>query len=156
MKKPVNGLARARDLQRYDKPTVPTAPLTATAKVYGGPGVGLAELQATIEPPLGGKGKILAVGIPRAEVDQIFATVLKIPGLVGRPDYSVTCRLVGGEKYHSSFGVGLTVALISSYLRKPVPEDFVFVGEIDLHRQVRGGSPAPHREHATIHRVGRS
>lgn len=141
MKRSPNGLARARNLQRFDKPPVPPVPLTATAKVYGGPGLGLVEIQATIEPPHHTKGKILAVGVPRGEVDQIFTTILKIPGLLGHPDYSVTCRLVGGEKYQSAFGVGLTVALISSYLRKPIQDDFVFIGEIDLHRQVRGGSP---------------
>ena len=117
----------------------PSPPLTATARVYGGPGVGLAEIQACIEPPTNAKGKILAVGISRGEIEQILATVL-IPTLMGAPDYLISAKLVSADRYIPSFGLALAVAMIGSYLKKPITEEYVFTGEIDLHKKVRGSN----------------
>jgi predicted ATP-dependent serine protease len=133
-----NRISRTRELSRYSQEPAP--PLTATARIYDGPGVGLAEIQATIDPPESGKGKIRAVGVPRTEIDQVLQSIIKIPSLSG-PDYNIACRLIGAEKWHSSFGLAVTAAIISSYLRKPIPSDYVFLGEIDLLKTVRGGSP---------------
>lgn len=124
-----------------EPPSQSGAPLTTTAHVYGGPGVGLAEIQVSIEPAnQAGRGKITAVGIPRIEVQQILSTVLKIPGCVGSLDYSINCRLIGAHKYLPHFGLGLCVAVIGSYFKRPVPDKHVYVGEIDLRRRIRGAT----------------
>ncbi len=134
-----NYIIRSTDLVTSSRPNDLSPPLTATARVYGGPGVGLAEIQACIEPPTNAKGKILAVGISKGEIEQILATVL-IPTLVGAPDYLISAKLVSADRYIPSFGLALAVAMIGSYLKKPIPDDFVFTGEIDLHKKVRGGN----------------
>jgi len=124
-----------------DKIYKPKPPLTVAARVYAGPGIGLAEIQTVIEPPpQTGRGKILAVGVPRVEIEQVVSSILHIPGLSGRPDYSITCRLIGADKYIPSFGLAACVSVIASYFKRPIPPTSIFLGEIDLQKRIRGGT----------------
>jgi predicted ATP-dependent serine protease len=124
-------------------PTEPTpATITAIAHVYAGPAVGLAEIQVALEPACeSGKGKLVAVGVPRVEVEQIVKTILRIPGFEGKPDYHISARLIGAEKWTAQFGLALGIAIVGAYLKRPIPAEFVFIGEIDLRKRIRGGTP---------------
>ena len=60
----------------------------------------------------------------------------------GELNYSINCRLPGSAQYNPILGLPLCVALIGSYLQKAVPGRNIYIGEIDLFRNVRAIAPA--------------
>jgi predicted ATP-dependent serine protease len=52
-------------------------------------------------------------------------------------DYSIHCRLPGDSVYRNVLGLPLAMALIASYIQRAIPTDGIYLGEIDLLRQVR-------------------
>jgi DNA repair protein RadA/Sms len=97
------------------------------------------EVQASVSlPSYGSRGKITAPGLPRREIEQLANCISQIPDLdIGDLDYTIHCRLPGERRYRSILGLPLAMALIASYLQKDIPGMHIYLGEIDLLRQVR-------------------
>lgn len=113
--------------------------VSTVARSFLGRGFTLPEVQASISlPTYGGRGKITAPGLPRKEIEQLANCISQIPDMnIDDLDYTIHCRLPGERKYRGLLGLPLTIALIASYLQKDVPRHNIYIGEIDLLRQVR-------------------
>lgn len=110
----------------------------AVAHTYLGSGLGPVKVQASVSlAGYGRPGRVLAPGLPKAELQQLVGTIGELPGVeIDDMDFSINCRLPGRRRYVSSSGLALAAALLSSYLRKPVPSDALLLGEVDLGRGV--------------------
>jgi len=111
----------------------------AVARTYIGRGNGIAEAQAIVSlPPYGLKGKITAPNLPKKEVEQLINCISQLPELeIDDMDYSIHCRLPEERLYRSILGLPLAMALIASYIQRTIPKHHIYLGEIDLLRQVR-------------------
>ena len=119
-------------------------PRPAMARTYAGPGTGELELQASVTVPGdGSRGRMTAPGLPRKEIEQLVSCIASIKDMdFGELNYSINCRLPGSGQYRPILGLPLCMALIGSYLQKTVPERNIYIGEIDLYRNVRSIAPA--------------
>jgi DNA repair protein RadA/Sms len=122
-------------------PTPLAAAQHSVARTYIGPGAGGAiDVQASVGlAGYGARGRVTAPGLPKAELQQLVATIGQLPGVeIDDLDFSIHCRLPGGRRrYSGSVQLALAMSLLSSYLRMPVPERDLFLGEVDLGRKVR-------------------
>lgn len=113
--------------------------VSSVARTYLGRAVGIAEAQAAVAlPAYGTRGKITAPGLPKKEIEQLTTCISQIPDMqIEDLDYTIQCRLPGERRYRGLLGLPLCMALIASYIQKDIPAYHVYVGEIDLLRQVR-------------------
>jgi DNA repair protein RadA/Sms len=139
------GPETARPIQLELDPTTVTlrpcphaATLTAVARGFL-PGVGVTEVQGAVTLPRpGAPAKVTAPGLPRKEIEQYLASICQVPGLeLADFDLSIQCRLPGERRYRGVLGLPLCLALVASYIQKPVPANQLHLGEIDLCRNVR-------------------
>ncbi len=116
----------------------------AKARTYAGAGTGVLELQASVTVPSdGSRGRMTAPGLPRREIEQLVSCIGQIPDMdFGELNYTINCRLPGSGQYNPILGLPLCMALIGSYLQREVPEQNIYLGEIDLFQNVRTASPA--------------
>jgi predicted ATP-dependent serine protease len=114
------------------------------ARTYAGAGTGVLELQASVTVPSdGSRGRMTAPGLPRREIEQLVSCIGQIPDMdFGELNYTINCRLPGSGQYNPILGLPLCMALIGSYLQREVPEQNIYLGEIDLFQNVRTASPA--------------
>jgi DNA repair protein RadA/Sms len=117
--------------------------LTSVARSYL-PGLGTTEVQGAVTlPRWGTAARIMAPGLPRREIEQLVSCIGQIPGLeLDDLNHSIQCRLPGERSYRGVLGLPLCMALVSSYLQRPIPPRQYQLGEIDLCRQVRDLPPA--------------
>ena len=135
---------------RFDPVTIRLEPAPhcearpAMAHTYAGSGTGKLELQASVTVPNdGSRGRMTAPGLPRKEIDQLVSCISQMKDMdFGELNYSVNCRLPGSGQYNPILGLPLCIALIGSYLQKAVPGQNIYIGEIDLFRNVRAIAPA--------------
>jgi DNA repair protein RadA/Sms len=113
--------------------------VSTVARSFLGRDFSLPEVQASVSlPTYGARGKITAPGLPRKEIEQLANCISQIPDMsIDDLDYTIHCRLPGERRYRGLLGLPLSVALIASYLQKDVPAHHIYLGEIDLLRQVR-------------------
>jgi DNA repair protein RadA/Sms len=114
-------------------------PAPAAARSYGGAGSGLVQVQASVTLPtgVGTSGKLTAPGLPRKEIEQLIDCCSQVKGLdLSDLNYSIQCRLPNRMQYLCHFSLPLAIALIGSFIRKPIPADCLYLGEIDLFRNV--------------------
>lgn len=121
------------------RPSPHTEPITGIARTFLGGGFGAGELQATVSlPSHNSKPQIQAPGLPRKRVEQLLTSIAQVPGLeMADLDLSIGCLLPGDAYFRSSLGLPLCRALVSSYLRRPIPARQLQLGEIDLTRSLR-------------------
>jgi DNA repair protein RadA/Sms len=107
-------------------------------------GVGLTEVQGAVAlPKPGANAKVMAAGLPRREIEQYISGLCQVPGFeLADFDLSIQCRLPGERPYRSVLGLPLCLALAGSFLQKLVPAHHLYLGEIDLCRNVRDVPPA--------------
>ena len=118
-------------------PTPLASAVPAAAKTFVGTVI---DVQASVGlAGYGNRGRVTAPGLPKAELQQIVATIGQLPGVeIDDMDFSIHCRLPGSRRqYNSSIQLALAISLLSSYLRKPIPPNCLFLGELDLGRGVR-------------------
>ena len=135
---------------RFDPVTIRLEPAPhcearpAMAHTYAGPGTGELELQASVTVPSdGSRGRMTAPGLPRKEIEQLVSCISQMKDMdFGELNYSINCRLPGSAQYNPILGLPLCVALIGSYLQKAVPGQSIYIGEIDLFRNVRAITPS--------------
>lgn len=113
--------------------------MSTVARTYLGRNYGIAEAQAAIAlPTLGSRPQIIAPGLPRKEIEQLINCISQIPDMdIGDLSYTIQCRLPGEQRYRSIMGLPLAMALIASYLQREIPRHHIYIGELDLLRQVR-------------------
>ena len=135
---------------RFDAATIRLEPVPqwnptpAMARTYAGTATGLLELQASVSIPVDGiHGKTTAPGLPKKEIEQLVNCISHIKDLdFADLDYAIHCRLPGNGQYNPIFGLPLCMAMIGSYLQLSVPEQNLYLGEIDLYRNVRAAPSA--------------
>ncbi len=118
-------------------------PRPAMARTYAGAGTGILEMQAAVAvPDDGSKGRMTAPGLPRREIEQLVCCIASMPDFeFGDLDYQLHCRRPGSGPYQPTFGLAMCMALVGSYIRASVPENHLYIGEIDLFRHVRPLAP---------------
>jgi DNA repair protein RadA/Sms len=135
-----NGLALLIDPATTElRPSPHVSPLTGSARTYLGLTVGESEIQAAVSLPTpGSRPLITAPGLPRRRIELIINAISGLPMLdLGSFAMSITALLPGDTTFRGWLSLPLAVALISSCLRRPVPSDTLFLGEIDLNRAIR-------------------
>ena len=113
--------------------------MTAVARTYLGAAMGAAEVQSSVGlSGFGSRGRVVAPGLPRKEIEQLIATIGQIEGIAFDDlDFQIQCRLPGDRIYRGVLGLPLCLALIASFVQKPIPAHQLQLGEIDLFRNVR-------------------
>jgi len=107
------------------------------------PSSGAMQVQASVAVPADGRpGRMTAPGLPRHEIEQLLSCIGQIDGLdMSDLDYRIQCRLPRGGQYLTYFGLPMCMSLIASYCRRPLPSTNLYLGEIDLFRNVLDVSP---------------
>jgi DNA repair protein RadA/Sms len=106
---------------------------------YAGIGEELAEGQASVTlPRYGSRPELNAPFLPAKKVKQLLS-ILSTVKEVDLTDlsYEINCYVPRQQRYREELDLPIAVALLSSYLQRPVPERAVFVGELDLTRRIR-------------------
>jgi DNA repair protein RadA/Sms len=121
------------------RPSPHVEPVAGVARTFLGAGFGAGEMQAMVSlPSHNARPQIQAPGLPRRRVEQLLSCIAQVPGLEMEDlDLSIGCLMPGDAYFRPVFGLPLCMALISSYLRRPVPPKHLYVGEIDLTRTIR-------------------
>lgn len=121
-------------------PSPHRAPVTGVARSYLGTAYGPVELQASLGLPMPGtRPSIIAPELPKKRLEQLISAITRMPSLaLDQFDLNINALLPGDSpRYRSWLGLPLAIALISSAIRRPVPNDAVYLGEIDLDRRLR-------------------
>jgi len=106
---------------------------------YSGVGEEFAEAQASVTiPTYGSPPGLSAPFLPNKKIKQL----LKVLGTLKDIDvvdlsYDISCYLPGRKGYVSVLDLPITIALLSSYLHQDVDDRCLFVGEVDLTKQIR-------------------
>jgi DNA repair protein RadA/Sms len=135
-----NGLALLIDPATTElRPSPHMKPVTGAARTYMGLSIGESEIQAAVSLPTpGSRPSITAPGLPRRRIELILSAISGLPMLdLGSFTMSVSALLPGDSNFRGWISLPLAIALISSCLRRPVPRDVLFLGEIDLNRAIR-------------------
>jgi DNA repair protein RadA/Sms len=109
--------------------------------VYGYAGIGddPAEGQASVSlPRYGSRPELNAPFLPAKKVKQLLSILSTLRDVdLTDLSYEINCYVPRQQRYREELDLPIALALLSSYLRKPVPQDALFVGELDLTRRIR-------------------
>lgn len=98
------------------------------------------EAQVNLRLPraLGQSGTIQSVGVPRKVIQQLISSIAPFvdPDL-DELDLSIQCSVPGAIKYSQYIGLALSIAIVGSYIRRDVPINTFFIGEVDLLGNIR-------------------
>ena len=106
---------------------------------YSGIGREFAEAQASVTiPRYGSRPGLSAPFLPGKKIKQL----LKVLGTLKDIDvvdlsYDVSCYIPGRHGYASVLDLPIIVALLNSYLHQRIDNETLFVGEVDLTKQIR-------------------
>jgi DNA repair protein RadA/Sms len=106
---------------------------------YSGVGEEFAEAQASVTiPRYGSRPGLSAPFLPGKKIQQL----LKVLGTLKDIDvvdlsYDVSCYVPGRRAYASVLDLPIVVAILSSYLHQPIDNQTLFIGEVDLTKQIR-------------------
>jgi len=118
-----------------------------SSAVYGYAGIGdeLAEGQASVSlPRYGSRPELNAPFLPSKKVKQLLSVLSTLKDVdLTDLSYEINCYLPRRQSYRAELDLPLALALLSSYLQKPIPEATLFIGELDLTRRIR----APERSY---------
>jgi DNA repair protein RadA/Sms len=106
---------------------------------YAGIGEDLAEGQASVSlPRYGSRPELNAPFLPGKKVRQLLSVLsgLKDVDLTDL-SYEINCYVPRQQRYREELDLPISLALLGSYLQKPLPSKSLFVGELDLTRRVR-------------------
>lgn len=111
----------------------------STVLGYTGIGGEFAEAQASVSiPKYGFRSGLSAPFLPGKKIQQLLRVLstLKVIDVVDL-SYDVSCYIPGRHGYFSVLDLPIIVALLSSYLHQKVDNDILFVGEVDLTKQIK-------------------
>jgi DNA repair protein RadA/Sms len=113
--------------------------------VFGYAGIGdeLAEGQASVSlPRYGTRPELNAPFLPNKKVKQLLSVLSTLKDVdLTDLSYEINCYVPRQQRYREELDLPISLALLSSYLRRPIPEKSVLVGELDLTRRVRPPEP---------------
>jgi len=106
---------------------------------YSGIGAEFAEAQATVTiPKYGSRPGLSAPFLPGKKIQQLLKVLSTLKDIdVVDLSYDVSCYIPGRHGYASVLDLPIIVALLSSYLHQKVDNKTLFVGEVDLTKQIR-------------------
>lgn len=106
---------------------------------YSGVGDEFAEAQASVSiPRYGSRPGLSAPFLPGKKIQQLIKVLSTLKDIdVVDLSYDISCYIPGRHGYNAVLDLPIIVALLSSYLRQPVDRSTIFVGEVDLTKQVR-------------------
>ena len=97
----------------------------------------VAEAQAVVGlPKFGCRAELVVPFVPEMRVRQLVSVINSIPE-VDISDAFISCYLPRHGRYCAELDLPLALALLASFVQRPVPADAIFVGEIDLATRVR-------------------
>lgn len=114
-------------------------PEASTVLGYSGIGEEFAEAQASVTiPRYGSRPGLSAPFLPSKKIQQL----LKVLGTLKDIDvvdlsYDVSCYIPGRHGYTSVLDLPIIIALLSSYLHQRIDNQTLFIGEVDLTKQIR-------------------
>lgn len=111
----------------------------STVLGYTGIGGDFAEAQASVTiPRYGFRPGLSAPFLPSKKIQQLLRVLSTLKGIdVVDLSYDVSCYIPGRHGYSSVLDLPIIVALLSSYLHQKVDNDILFIGEVDLTKQIR-------------------
>lgn len=99
----------------------------------------LLELQAGVSlPKLGRRGELNAPFLPTRRLRLLLSVLSRLPGIdLSDLTYTLNAYVPVGFAYSGELDLPLAIAMLAAYLRRPVPAHTLFVGQVDLRRQIR-------------------
>jgi len=121
------------------EPAPHAASFTAVALGYGGTGADLTECQACVSlPRYGSRPSTNAPHLPTRKFKHVLGVLSNLPGLnLTSLSYDIRCYAPQQRPYSPELDLAISAALLASFLRQPVPNRALFVGEVDLLGRVR-------------------
>jgi DNA repair protein RadA/Sms len=128
--------------------------LATTASVLAVVGAEIVEVQVSVSlPRLGCRGEVNAPFLGTRRVRQVFATINQLPGIdLNELTYAVNAFVPDTPSYSPAMDLPLAVAALSAYLQQAIPPTALFVGGLDLRRNIR--PPTPPVIEALAHLLG--
>ncbi|HRR51608.1 MAG TPA: ATPase domain-containing protein [Candidatus Cloacimonas sp.] len=111
----------------------------STVLGYSGIGEEFAEAQASVTiPRYGSRPGLSAPFLPGKKIQQLLKVLSTLKDIdVVDLSYDVSCYIPGRHGYSSVLDLPIIIALLSSYLHQPVDNQTLFIGEVDLTKQIR-------------------
>jgi len=112
---------------------------TTKAVGYCGKDDEFSEAQASVSiPKYGANPALNAAFLPSKRIQQLLKIAGSLEGIEEEDfSFNVTCYIPGQRVYAPTLDLSIVTAVLGSYLRRPVPDTALFVGELDLMRQIR-------------------
>lgn len=106
---------------------------------YAGIGEDLAEGQASVSlPRYGSRPELNAPFLPGKKVKQLLSVLSTLKDVdLTDLSYEINCYVPRQQRYREELDLPIALALLSSYLQRPVSQESLFVGELDLTRRIR-------------------
>lgn len=121
------------------------APGSAVICTWEGSRPLLVEVQALVDPNLGGSPRRVAIGLDGQRLVMLLA-ILHRHGHLQLGDQDVFVNAVGGVKLNETGAdLGLILACVSSFRGRAIPKDWVIFGEVGLSGEVRPVSSGQER-----------
>lgn len=115
--------------------------LTEASTVLGYSGIGeeFAEAQASVTiPRYGSRPGLSAPFLPGKKIQQLLKVLATLKDIdVVDLSYDISCYIPGRHVYAGDLDLPIIVALLSSYLHQKVDKQILFIGEVDLTKQIR-------------------
>lgn len=101
------------------------------------------EVQALVKlPRFGSKAGLLAPYLPKQKLQQVIGIVSSLPDVdISDMSFEVNCYIPSPGRYAPTLDFALAVSMLSSYFQLPIPFGSLFVGELDLTKQIRPIDP---------------
>jgi DNA repair protein RadA/Sms len=106
---------------------------------YSGIGDEFAEAQASVTiPRYGSRPGLSAPFLPSKKIQQLIKVLSTLKDIdVVDLSYDISCYIPGRHGYNAVLDLPIIVALLSSYLHQALEKNTLFVGEVDLTKQIR-------------------
>lgn len=97
------------------------------------------EVQATVKlPKFGESAKIKAPYLPRDVIRQLVEIVGGLDDIdISEMTFDINCAIPGSRPFSRLLDFPLAISMLSSYLQRDIPSRSLFIGELDLFRNVR-------------------
>ncbi len=112
---------------------------SASVLGYVGEGDEVIEVQVAVSlPRYGARAEQNAPFLPIKRVRQIISTLCRLPGIdLNDLCYSINTFIPDTPGYQMAFDLPLAVAVLAAYLQQSIPPRSLFIGGVDLRRNIR-------------------
>jgi DNA repair protein RadA/Sms len=89
-------------------------------------------------PPYGETGRVLCPNLPRLQISQLIDSLQRSTDLeINLSAFVTNIQLVGESLFRKSLHLPLAMGVVGSFCQKPIPEGFMWLGELDLNLGLR-------------------